>query len=107
MRKLHIALSTHKITESIKDYTLRLEIEPCLCIPDEYALWRTDTLNVSIRRDTTCESGTLRHFGWEDSAVSEASEDKDINGIIWERFSAQQQAAEINALWPEAKYQPK
>lgn len=107
MKKLHIAISTDKIEESITDYTIRLGVEPCSFIPNEYALWRTDFLNVSIRQDSTCKPGELRHLGWEDSSVSEFSEDKDVNGITWERFSAQQQADEINKLWPEAKYQPK
>lgn len=107
MKKLHIALSTDKIEESIKDYTIRLGVEPCSHIANEYALWRTNILNVSIRQDSSCKPGELRHLGWEDSSASEFSEDKDVNGITWERFSAQQQADEINALWREAKYKPK
>ena len=107
MKKLHIAISTKKIEASIKDYTTRLGVEPCSFIDNEYALWRTDSLNISIRQDSTCQPGELRHLGWEDESASEFSEEKDINGITWERFSAQQQADEINALWPEANYQPK
>ena len=107
MKKLHIAISTDKIEESIKDYTVRLGVEPCSFIPNEYALWRTDSLNVSIRQDSTCKPGELRHLGWEDNSASGFSEEKDVNGITWESFSAQQQADEINGLWPEAKYQPK
>jgi len=30
----------------------------------------------------------------------------DVNGIVWERFNAQQQADEINELWPEANFRP-
>lgn len=107
MKKLHIAISTDRIEESIKDYTFRLGVEPCSFIANEYALWRTDSLNVSIRHDLTCQPGELRHLGWEDNSVAEFSEEKDINGIVWERFSAQQQADEINQLWPAAKYHPK
>lgn len=107
MKKLHISISTDKIEASIKDYTIRLGMEPCSFIPNEYALWRTDLLNLSIRQDSTCRPGELRHLGWEDNSVAEFSEEKDVNGITWERFSAQQQADEINELWPEAKYQPK
>tara|TARA_R110001599_G_scaffold69522_1_gene195964 strand:+ start:598 stop:993 length:396 start_codon:yes stop_codon:yes gene_type:complete len=106
VKRLHIAISTNKIEETIKDYTIRLGVEPCSFIPNEYALWRTDYLNVSIRQDPTCKPGELRHLGWEDNSALEFSEEKDINGIKWERFSAQQQADEINELWPEAKYQP-
>jgi hypothetical protein len=106
VNKLHIAISTNKIEESVKDYSHRLGVEPCSFVQNEYALWRTDSLNVSIRQDLTCPPGELRHLGWEDDSASEFSVEKDVNGIAWERFSSQQQADEINALWPEAKYQP-
>jgi hypothetical protein len=29
-----------------------------------------------------------------------------VNGIVWERFNAQQQADEINEIWSQANYQP-
>lgn len=106
MKKLHIAISTNKIEETIKDYTARLGVEPCSFVANEYALWRTESLNVSIRQDENCQPGKLRHLGWEDNSTPEFSEEKDCNGITWERFSAQQQADEINELWPEAKYKP-
>lgn len=106
MKKLHLAISTDKIDESIKDYTVRFGVEPCSFIPNEYALWRTDSLNVSIRQDSSCKPGELRHLGWEDASASEFTEEKDVNGITWERFSAQHQADEINELWPEANYHP-
>lgn len=106
MKKLHLSISTDNIEASIKDYTVRLGMQPCSFIANEYALWRTDCLNFSIRQDSTCTSGELRHLGWEDYSVAEFSEAKDVNGITWERFSAQQQADEINEIWPEANYQP-
>lgn len=107
MKKLHIAISTNKLDESVEDYSVRLEAEPCSFVKNEYALWRTASLNVSIRQDPNCISGELRHLGWEDDAALNFSEEKDVNGITWERFNAQQQADEINELWPEARYQPK
>ena len=107
MKKLHIAISTDKIEKTVLDYNARLSAEPCLYIRGEYALWRTDFLNISIRQDTNCEAGTLRHLGWEDPNASEFSQEADVNGIIWERFTPQQQADEINELWPEANYYPK
>ena len=106
MKKLHIAISTNKIEETIKDYSVRLSMEPCSYVKDEYALWRTESLNVSIRQDESCIPGELRHLGWEDDTASNFSEEKDVNGITWERFSAKQQADEINQLWPEARYKP-
>ena len=106
MKRLHIAIATNKIEETIKDYTVRLGMEPCSFIPNEYALWRTDSLNVSVRQDPTCKPGELRHLGWEDPSTPKFSQNTDVNGIVWERFSAQQQADEINELWPEANYSP-
>ncbi|MEX2515819.1 MAG: hypothetical protein WD572_02745 [Gammaproteobacteria bacterium] len=106
MRKLHIAISTDKIDETVEDYSRRLGAQPCSSIPSEYALWRTESLNVSVRQDPACAPGTLRHLGWEDSTATEFSQDTDVNGIVWERFAAQHQADEINGIWPEAKYQP-
>lgn len=106
MRKLHIAISTDKVDETIEDYSGRLGIPPCSSIPGEYALWRTESLNISVRHDSVCAPGSLRHLGWEDATATEFSRDTDINGIVWERFTAQQQADEINEMWPEAKYQP-
>jgi hypothetical protein len=88
MKKLHIAISTDKIEATIADYSARLGVQPCSFIPGAYALWRTESLNVSVRQDATCEVGCLR------------------NGIVWERFTAQHQADEINEIWPEANYQP-
>jgi len=107
VKKLHIAISTNKIEETIKDYSARLEAEPCTVVSGEYALWRTETLNLSIRQDPKCTSGELRHLGWEDPTTTEFSEDTDVNGIVWEKFTAQQQANEINEFWPQANYEPK
>ena len=106
MKKLHIAISTDKIDETITDYSARLGMPPCSSIPGEYALWRTESLNVSVRQDPDCETGSLRHLGWEDPIAHEFTHDIDVNGIVWERFTAQHQADEINEIWPEANYQP-
>lgn len=106
MKKLHIAIATNRIEETIKDYSVRLGMEPCSFVENEYALWRTDSLNVSVRQDATCKPGELRHLGWEDPSATEFSQDTDVNGIVWERFNAHQQADEINELWPEANFSP-
>lgn len=107
MRKLHISISTNKLEESIKDYSVRLGEAPCSFVENEYALWRTETLNVSIRRDEKVAPGTLRHLGWEDSSAIGFTSETDVNGIIWEKFTAEQQADEINELWPLANYSGK
>ena len=106
MKKLHIAISTNQIEKTIKDYSTRLGAQPCSSVAGEYALWRTETLNVSIRQDPSCAPGSLRHLGWEDDLAPEFSEEVDVNGITWERFNAQNQADEINEIWPEANYKP-
>lgn len=106
MKKFHIAISTDDIAETIADYSSRLGVQPCVVVAGEYALWRTESLNVSVRQDVTCGVGSVRHLGWEDATAQEFSKDSDVNGIVWERFTAQQQADEINEIWPEVDYQP-
>lgn len=63
--KFHIAIATYDIEATVKDYSKRLGIAPCSFIIGEYALWRTQTLNVSVRQDKHYKSGELRHLGWE------------------------------------------
>ena len=107
MKKIHIAIATNDIEASIADYSNRFGVAPCSFVANEYALWRTDAINFSIRMDTDCAPGELRHLGWEDDSAPQFSEERDVNGITWERFSAEQQANEINELWPQAAYEPK
>jgi len=106
MKKLHIALTTDNLEKTIQDYNQRIGVIPCVIVKGEYALWRTDTLNISVRQDPERKPGALRHLGWEDPSANEFSSDSDINGILWERFNAQQQADEINVTWPETNYVP-
>ncbi len=102
MKKFHIAIGVSDVAKSVEDYSKRLECEPTLVIPEQYALWRTDTLNFSIRKVSE-NPGALRHLGLEDPAVSRFTEDKDVNGIVWERFNAGLQAQEIQAAWPAVR----
>src|SRR5687768_10976086 len=104
MNKFHIAIAVTDIEESVKDYTARLGQRPHAVVAGEYALWRTDNLNFSIRR-TTDLPGTLRHVGWESPDASSFSTSRDVNGIAWEEFTAKQQEEEINSTWPSANYQ--
>ena len=105
MKKIHIAVGVLDIPSSVKDYSHRLGCLPVVVIPNEYALWRTATINFSIRRDSKTP-GMLRHLGWEDLSVSEFTQEKDINGITWERFNAEHQAKEIKDTWPQSNYVP-
>ena len=105
MKKFHIALGVTHIEESVRDYSLRLGQEADVVIPGEYALWRTQTLNVSIRRVPLKDSAKLRHLGWENPEAEEFTKTLDCNGLLWEEFSAHQQALEIEKTWPGADYQ--
>lgn len=104
MKKLHLAIATDNLAATVADYSKRLSVKPALVIENVYALWRTESLNLSIRQDPSCPSGTLRHLGWEDPEAETYSEDTDVNGIVWETFSAAVQVAEINEMWPQANY---
>jgi catechol 2,3-dioxygenase-like lactoylglutathione lyase family enzyme len=106
MRIIHIAIGVTDIAASVTDYTRRLDAAPVLVVPGEYALWRTETVNLSIRRVAAELSGQLRHLGWEDDACEVFVMENDVNGIAWERFTPEQQAAEIRAAWPDADYTP-
>ena len=106
MKTLHLALSTHDIEASVTDYSQRLGFGPCLVIPGEYALWRNDCINLSVRCDHESAPGSLRHLGHENPSAAAFTETTDSNGITWEEFSAQQQATEIEALWPGSGYTP-
>jgi len=106
MKKFHLALSVRSIKESVSDYSLRIGKEPDVVIPEQYALWRTDSLNFSIRQEPQ-KTGQLRHLGWEDDKAKSFNGSHDVNTVFWEQFSADQQAAEIKNLWPETEYTPK
>lgn len=102
MKRFHLALSVRDLAASIEEYNRQFGCAPCVVVPGEYALWRTDALNISIRCVTDGPAGCLRHLGWEDASSSGFGTISDVNGIVWERFSARQQAAEIRSLWPDA-----
>ncbi len=100
MKKLHLAIATRNIEAAVKDYSERFDCEPCVVIAGQYALWRTQAFNISIRYNSSCEPGKLRHMGWEDPNAVAFSQDKDVNGVIWEAFTAKQQAREIEEFRP-------
>jgi len=106
MKKIHLAIATNDIEKTVEDYSKRLGCEPCVVVPNQHALWRTDSINMSVRQDSSCKPGELRHLGWEDPEAEEFSSEKDVNNIVWEHFSAQQQAEEIEKAWPGTGYVP-
>lgn len=101
MKRFHIALAVPDLQASIDDYSKRLGAELISMVEGEYALWRTQTLNFSLKQATDAESVVLRHLGWEDQEATAFSAETDCNGLVWERFSFEQQVSEIKALWPE------
>lgn len=107
MKKIHLAIAANDIEVTIADYSRRLGCHPCVVVPHEYALWRTESVNLSIRRDPVCRPGELRHLGLEDSTATGFTQSTDINGIVWENLTAEQQAAEIESAWPGTGYVPK
>lgn len=103
MTRFHIALGVTDVQRSIEDYSQRFGCRPVAIVPDEYALWRTNSVNFSIRR-TSETGGTLRHLGWEDAAASTFTKEMDVNGVIWERFNCDLQVEEIRTAWPSASF---
>ena len=102
-KKMHIAINTHDLDASIQAYQQRLNAKPVLVVPNEYALWRTDNLNFSVRQNLDLPPG-VRHLGWEDEQAGDFTEERDVNGILWEHFAFAQQRQEILALWPDAAW---
>lgn len=98
-KKFHIAVAVTDIEATVQEYSRRLGTAPTLVVPDEYALWRTETLNFSIRK-TKDAPGTVRHIGWEDPTAVGFTRETDTNGLLWERFTEQGQQEEISRLWP-------
>jgi hypothetical protein len=98
--RFHVALGVPDVARSVPEYSLRFGREPSVHIPDEYALWRTEQVNFSIRRAEG--PAALRHLGTEDPAAMSFSEEVDVNGIVWERFTAQEQLAEIRRHFPDS-----
>lgn len=99
METIHIAISVHNVAASVEDYSKRFAAEPCVIVPNEYALWRNKGVNFSIRQ-TNSAHGTLRHLGWEDSTAIAFTKETDVNG------NAMAQADEIGNIWPSVDYLP-
>lgn len=94
MRRLHVALAVRDLDATIGDYSRRLGAEPVAVVAGRYALWRTPEVNFSVNCDPAA-SERLRHLGYEDDDVITKSESTDVNGLMWESFSAQWQDAGI------------
>jgi hypothetical protein len=102
--KVHLSVSVKNLAESVVEYERLLGAPAVLVIPGEYALWRTSVLNFSIRQ-TDQNVGSVRHVGFERDDAENFVEYRDLNGLVWETFTQEQQAAEIRARWPQASYE--
>jgi hypothetical protein len=98
MKRFHIALAVADLDASIADYSQRLGQTPTAVVPGVYAMWRTDLLNFSINHQPG-NAGQLRHVGFEDDTASGYSSSTDVNGLLWELFSAQEQDQRITATY--------
>jgi catechol 2,3-dioxygenase-like lactoylglutathione lyase family enzyme len=85
MRRIHIALAVDDLESTVRDYTNRLGAPPVTVVAGKYALWRTNEVNLSVNSDIET-TARLRHLGFEDDAVTEKSEETDVNGVKWEAF---------------------
>lgn len=101
MERVHIAVAVTDIDASIAAYSSMLGRDPDIVVAGEYALWRTGTLNLSIRRSGE-EAGTVRHVGFERDDAPAFETFADPDGLVWESFSRAQQEDEIRATWPDA-----
>lgn len=104
--RTHIAVAVKDIEESVAEYTRLLGQGPELVIPGTYALWRTQALNMSIRK-TGEGAGTVRHVGFELDEAGKFTEYRDCNGLLWETFNKHHQADEIRSVWKDVEYTPR
>jgi hypothetical protein len=65
-RRFHLAVGVAAPEASIADDSTRLAQEPECVVPGVHALWRTATLNLSIRVVDAADAGQLRHLRWEE-----------------------------------------
>lgn len=98
MKRFHIALAVRDLAASIADYSLRLGQAPQAVVPGKYAMWRTELLNFSIN-EMPERAGELRHVGFEDDAVAGYASSTDVNGLLWESFSAKEQDDRIVEIY--------
>jgi catechol 2,3-dioxygenase-like lactoylglutathione lyase family enzyme len=100
VRRLHVALAVDDLEASIRDYSVRLGADPIVVVSGAYALWRTAEVNLSVNCDPLLTE-RLRHLGFEDDAIVSKTMATDVNGLVWESFSAAQQDEEIVRAYGE------
>jgi hypothetical protein len=63
VKRVSLALGITDVESSADDSSQRLGCRPDLLIPGKYALWRTDAVNLSIRKVGHEEGGARRGHG--------------------------------------------
>ena len=63
MKRFPVAFGIADVESSAGNYSQRLGCRPDLFTPGKYALWRTDAVNLSIRKVSHEEGGALRWHG--------------------------------------------
>lgn len=76
MERFHIALGVANVEASADEYLQCLGCRPDLFILGKYALWRTDAVNLSIRKVGPEEGGARREHGsgdivWRGDAIQQ------------------------------------
>ncbi|MBM3507445.1 MAG: hypothetical protein FJX64_06940 [Alphaproteobacteria bacterium] len=105
-KRVHVALTVPNLGEAVRDYSTRLGVNPTVVVAGEYALFLTPVLNLSLTA-APGKPGSLRHLGLEDPGCLQKSAESDPGGVLWERFSLEQQAEEVRQRWPQTKWNPK
>mgnify|MGYP001286485155 CR=1 FL=1 len=83
MKRVHLALGVLDAEVSPKDYSQRRGCRPDLLIPGKYALWRTDAVNLSIRKVGHEEgrlAGGMGRAMW--SSVTMLSSSDHLDGVL-------------------------
>lgn len=101
MERVHIAIGVSSLSESISFYEKKFSVSPELIIPHEYALFKTETMNISLRVVPENQIG-VRHVGVESMRFDSFTAEKDPSGVLWESFNEQAQYDEIEEIWPNS-----
>ena len=95
MKRFHISIAVADFAASLADYSRRLGCKPAVLVQGRYALWKTDLLNFTISCKAGQPASVIRHIGFEDDTEPSFREEKDVNSITWEYFSAENQMQEV------------
>lgn len=105
MKRVHVAIGVEDLS-SISFYEEMAGVQAEFIIENEYALFRTESMNLSLRVVPREQQG-VRHLGFEDASAESFSSVTDPSGVVWERFSEKDQMEEIHSIWPHVRKESK